>query len=137
MEQDKNYMLPLYIDGLKHFSNQELKDIKDSIEKRLKEEFFEKNADGKFYYFTTKAQKKYTDICYTDNVYIVFGREDKGIDEDILYKNPDTCVRMPMLSNIRSLNLSNTVAIATYEILRQWDFEGFETQGNLTKYNWE
>ena len=67
----------------------------------------------------------------------MFGREDKGIDEDILYNNPDTCVRMPMLSNIRSLNLSNTVAIATYEILRQWDFDGFETQGNLTKYNWE
>jgi len=101
------------------------------------EDLFDKNKDGKFYYFTTKAQKKYTDICYTDNVYIVFGREDKGIDEDILYQNPDTCVRMPMLSNIRSLNLSNTVAIATYEILRQWDFEGFETQGNLTKYNWE
>ena len=101
------------------------------------EDFFSKNPDGKFYYFTTKAQKKYTDISYNDNVYIVFGREDRGIDEDILYNNPDTCVRMPMLSNIRSLNLSNTVAIATYEILRQWDFEGFETQGNLTKYNWE
>ena len=57
--------------------------------------------------------------------------------QDILYNNPDTCVRMPMLSNIRSLNLSNTVAIAVYEVLRQWDFEGFETQGNLTKYNWE
>ncbi|MBR5251325.1 MAG: tRNA (cytidine(34)-2'-O)-methyltransferase [Oscillospiraceae bacterium] len=101
------------------------------------EDFFEKNKDGKFYYFTTKAQHRYNDICYDDNVYIVFGREDKGIDEDILYRNPDSCVRMPMLSNIRSLNLSNTVAIATYEILRQWDFEGFETQGNLTKYSWE
>ena len=101
------------------------------------EEFFEKNKDGKFYYFTTKARKKYTDADYTDNIYIVFGREDRGIDEDILVKNPDSCVRMPMLSNIRSLNLSNTVAIATYEILRQWDFDGFETEGNLTKYNWE
>ena len=101
------------------------------------EDFFSKNTEGKFYYLTTKAQNKYTDINYENNVYIVFGREDRGIDEDILYNNPDTCVRMPMLSNIRSLNLSNTVAIATYEILRQWDFEGFETQGNLTKYNWE
>ncbi len=101
------------------------------------EEFFQKNADGKFYYFTTKAKNKYTDVSYEDNVYIVFGREDRGIDEDILYNNPDTCVRMPMLTNIRSLNLSNTVAIATYEILRQWNFEGFETHGNLTKYNWE
>ena len=101
------------------------------------EDFFAKNEGGKFYYFTTKAQHRYTDVEYEDNVFIVFGREDKGIDEDILYNNPDTCVRMPMLSNIRSLNLSNTVAIATYEILRQWDFDGFETQGNLTKYNWE
>ena len=101
------------------------------------EDFFGKNPDGKFYYFTTKAQHRYTDVKYEDNTYIVFGREDKGIDEDILYANPETCVRMPMLSNIRSLNLSNTVAIATYEILRQWDFEGFETHGNLTKYNWE
>lgn len=101
------------------------------------EDFFEKNSGGKFYYFTTKAKNKYTDINYEDDVYIVFGREDRGIDENILYNNPDTCVRMPMLSNIRSLNLSNTVAIATYEILRQWDFEGFETHGNLTKYNWE
>ena len=101
------------------------------------EDFFAKNSGGKFYYFTTKAQHRYTDVEYEDNVFIVFGREDKGIDENILYNNPDTCVRMPMLSNIRSLNLSNTVAIATYEILRQWDFDGFETQGNLTKYNWE
>ncbi|MBR2027659.1 MAG: tRNA (cytidine(34)-2'-O)-methyltransferase [Oscillospiraceae bacterium] len=100
-------------------------------------DFFSKNPDGKFYYFTTKARHRYTDVNYEDNVYIVFGREDKGIDEEILFANPDTCVRMPMLSNIRSLNLSNTVAIATYEILRQWDFEGFEPFGNLTKYNWE
>ena len=79
------------------------------------EDFFSKNPDGKFYYFTTKAQHRYTDVEYGDNVFIVFGREDKGIDEEILYNNPDTCVRMPMLSNIRSLNLSN----------------------NLTKYSWE
>ncbi|MBE6888097.1 MAG: tRNA (cytidine(34)-2'-O)-methyltransferase [Ruminococcaceae bacterium] len=101
------------------------------------EDFFLRNQGGKFYYFTTKAQHRYTDVSYDDNVFIVFGREDKGIDEDILYNNPETCVRMPMLSNIRSLNLSNTVAIATYEILRQWDFEGFEIQGHLTKYDWE
>ena len=101
------------------------------------EDFFSKNQGGKFYYFTTKAQHRYTDVNYGDDVFIVFGREDKGIDEDILYNNPETCVRMPMLSNIRSLNLSNTVAIATYEILRQWNFVGFEIHGHLTKYDWE
>ncbi|MBQ5325666.1 MAG: tRNA (uridine(34)/cytosine(34)/5-carboxymethylaminomethyluridine(34)-2'-O)-methyltransferase TrmL, partial [Oscillospiraceae bacterium] len=101
------------------------------------EDFFEKNKGGKFYYFTTKALNRYTDVQYEDNCYIVFGREDKGIDEEILFNNKETCVRMPMLPRLRSLNLSNTVAIATYEILRQWDFEGFETTGQLTKYEWE
>ena len=101
------------------------------------EEFYAKNPDGKFYYFTTKGLNKYTDVNYPDNCYIVFGREDKGIDEDILFNNKESCVRMPMLTHIRSLNLSNTVAIATYEILRQWDFEGFEISGHLTKYDWE
>ncbi len=101
------------------------------------EDFFSKNTGGKFYYFTTKAQNRYTDINYEDNCFIIFGREDKGIDESILVKNKDTCVRMPMLPRLRSLNLSNTVAIATYEILRQWDFEGLETTGHLTGYEWE
>lgn len=101
------------------------------------DEFFKQNSGGKFYYFTTKAVNKYTDISYEDNCYIVFGREDKGIDEKILHSNKDFCVRMPMLPRLRSLNLSNTVAIATYEILRQWDFEGFEVTGHLTKYEWE
>ncbi|MEG3030295.1 MAG: tRNA (uridine(34)/cytosine(34)/5-carboxymethylaminomethyluridine(34)-2'-O)-methyltransferase TrmL [Oscillospiraceae bacterium] len=101
------------------------------------DEFFDKNQGGKFFFFTTKGLNKYTDINYPDNSYIVFGREDRGIDEDILFKNKENCVRMPMLTHIRSLNLSNTVAIATYEILRQWNFEGFETSGHLTKYEWE
>ena len=101
------------------------------------QDFFDKNKDGKFYFYNTKGLNKYTDITYPDNVFIVFGREDKGIDEDILFANKDNCVRMPMLAHLRSLNLSNTVAIATYEILRQWNFEGFETQGQLTKYEWE
>ncbi len=101
------------------------------------DEFFAKNPDGKFYYFTTKGLNKYTDVAYPENCFIVFVREDKGIDEKILFENKNSCVRMPMLTHIRSLNLSNTVAIATYEILRQWDFEGFETEGHLTKYNWE
>lgn len=101
------------------------------------DEFFRQNPDGEFYYFTTKAQNRYTDVSYGDNCFLIFGREDKGIDEDILHENKDRCVRMPMLARLRSLNLSNTVAIAAYEVLRQWDFEGFETIGHLTKYDWE
>ena len=94
------------------------------------ENFFQQNKDGKFFYFTTKALN-------SDNCFLIFGREDKGIDEDILHENKDNCVRMPMLPRLRSLNLSNTVAIAAYEVLRQWDFEGFEVSGHLTKYDWE
>lgn len=101
------------------------------------EDFFNKNPDGKFFYFTTKGLNRYTDVEYPDNCYIVFGREDKGIDETILHNNKESCVRVPMLPHLRSLNLSNTVAIAAYEILRQWDFEGLESQGHLTKYDWE
>jgi len=101
------------------------------------EEFYKKNPDALCYYFTTKGLNLYTDVSYPDNVYIVFGREDRGIDEEILYNNKDYCVRMPMLTHIRSLNLSNTVAIATYEVLRQWNFDGFEMTGHLTKFDWE
>ncbi len=100
-------------------------------------DFYRKNPDAEFYYFTTKALNRYTDVKYGDNCFLVFGREDKGIDEAILYENKDHCVRVPMLPTLRSLNLSNTVAIAAYEVLRQWDFEGFEVSGHLTKYDWE
>ena len=100
-------------------------------------EFYRKNPDGKFYYFTTKGQNKYTDVTYPDNCYIVFGREDKGIDEEILFHNKETCLRMPMLPHLRSLNLSNTVAVAAYETLRQWGFPQLQNYGKLTRYEWE
>lgn len=100
------------------------------------EEFFEKNQ-GEFYYFTTKALNKYSDINYPDNCYLLFGKETKGLPEELLLKNPDKCVRMPMIENARSLNLSNTVAIATYEVLRQWDFPALQNFGQLHNYRWE
>ncbi len=100
-------------------------------------EFFKANDGENFYYFTTKALNRYTDVSYPDNCYLVFGREDKGINEDILIKNKERCVRVPMIPHLRSLNLSNTVAIGVYEVLRQWDFEGLETQGQLREYDWE
>ena len=99
-------------------------------------EFLEKNADGNFFFFTTKGQHIYSDVEYPDNSYLIFGREDAGLPEDLLYHHPEDCVRMPMLGMIRSLNLSNTVAIATYEVLRQWGFPKLKTTGELTKYTW-
>ena len=97
-------------------------------------DFFEKNKDGEFFYFTTKGKNIYSDTKYPDNAYIVFGREDAGLDEALLHDNPDSCVRLPMIAKARSLNLSNTVAIATYEVLRQWGYPELLTEGKLTKY---
>ena len=77
------------------------------------QDFFDKNKDGKFFYFTTKGQHIYSDVSFPENAYIVFGREDAGLPESLLKDNPDTCLRMPMIGDARSLNLSNTVAIAT------------------------
>ena len=100
------------------------------------EDFFKKNQ-GQFYYFTTKGQNRYSDIAYPEDAYILFGREDAGLPEELLCQHPDRCVRLPMIPGARSLNLSNTVAIAVYEVLRQWDFEALKTQGELTRFSWE
>ena len=100
------------------------------------EDFFKKNQ-GQFYYFTTKGQNRYSDIAYPEDAYIVFGREDAGLPEELLFQHPDRCVRLPMIPGARSLNLSNTVAIAVYEVLRKWDFEALKTQGELTRFSWE
>ena len=69
--------------------------------------------------------------------FFFFGREDAGLPESLLKDNPDTCLRMPMIGDARSLNLSNTVAIATYEVLRQWGFPELLCSGELTKYKWD
>ncbi len=99
------------------------------------DEFFEK-TNGEYYYFTTKGKNVYSEVEYKDNVYILFGREDKGLPERLLYENKKHCVRIPMRSDLRSLNLSNAVAIATYEILRQWDYPDLSREGSLTQYTW-
>ena len=101
-------------------------------------DFFEKNKDGHFFYFSTKATKIYSDVEYPDNSYLVFGKETAGLPEDLLFANPEKCVRLPMIDNsaARSLNLSNTVAIGVYEALRQWGFPELKTRGELTKFNW-
>jgi len=97
-------------------------------------DFFAKNSDGEFFYFTTKGKNIHSDVKYPDNAYIVFGREDAGLDEGLLHDNPERCVRLPMIEEARSLNLSTTVAIGTYEVLRQWGYPELLTKGKLTKY---
>lgn len=100
-------------------------------------DFFAKNPDGKFFYFTTKGRHIHSDMTYPDNCYLVFGREDAGLPEELLHDNPDSCLRIPMRPKLRSLNLSNSVAIAAYEVLRKWDYPELATEGQLTKYTWE
>lgn len=100
------------------------------------DDFFARNS-GPFYYFTTKAKNCYTDVAYPDGAYLVFGREDAGLPESLLVKNPASCVRLPMRGEARSLNLSNTVAVGVYEALRQWDFPALQNAGRLREYNWD
>lgn len=99
-------------------------------------EFFEKNKDGKFYYFTTKGENSHSDVQYENNCFLVFGKETKGLPEELLKENHDSCVRLPMRGIIRSLNLSNAVAVGTYEVLRQWNYPKLSQKGKLTKYDW-
>ena len=100
------------------------------------EDFFKRNSGANIYFFTTKAQHTYADVEYPENVYIMFGKESAGLPEEMLYANPDRCVRIPMRDTLRSLNLSNSVAIAVYEIFRQHSFEGLREDGQLTKFEW-
>ncbi|MBE6573313.1 MAG: tRNA (uridine(34)/cytosine(34)/5-carboxymethylaminomethyluridine(34)-2'-O)-methyltransferase TrmL [Ruminococcaceae bacterium] len=99
-------------------------------------DFFERNKGEEFYYFTTKAPQCYSSVTYPKRVFLVFGKETKGLPEELLYNNRERCVRMPMRETLRSLNLSNTVAIAVYEAFRQRGFEGLEEAGQLTQYEW-
>lgn len=102
------------------------------------DDFFEKNKDGKFFYFSTKATKIYSQVEYPDNCYLVFGKETAGLPEELLVKNQESSVRLPMINNssARSLNLSNSVAIGAYEVLRQWNFPELLLKGKLTKFDW-
>ena len=99
------------------------------------DDFFEKTKGGKYFFFSTKALNRHTDAEYPDGCYL-FGREDKGLPEELLHDNPDSCVRIPMRNELRSLNLSNSVAIAVYEVLRQWDYPELLTHGELHRHKW-
>ena len=96
------------------------------------EDFYDRTKGGEYFYFSTKAPRCYTDIDYPSPCYLIFGKESAGIPETILKKNLERCVRIPMRESLRSLNLSNSAAIAVYEVLRQRNFAGLEEQGFLS-----
>ena len=101
------------------------------------EEFLEKNPNAKIYMATTKAHNCYTDVEYGPDDYIMFGKESAGIPEEILVDYEDTCIRIPMLEKIRSLNLSNSVSIVLYEALRQNNFSQMQMEGELHRLHWK
>ncbi len=94
-------------------------------------------AAEKMYMATTKAKKDYTDVNYESGCYIMFGKESAGIPEEILVNSQETAIRIPMNRNIRSLNLSNSVAIVLYEALRQNAFAGMQLKGKLHRLSWK
>ena len=101
------------------------------------EDFLAKNPGAKIYMASTKAPRCYTEVQYVPVCFIMFGKESAGIPEEILLENQETAVRIPMMSEIRSLNLGNSVAIVLYEALRQNQFSQMQLEGHLTKYDWK
>ena len=99
------------------------------------EDFLEKNPNAKIYMATTKGKHVYSDIHYENDCYIMFGKESAGIPEEILAHHREQCIRIPMQSEIRSLNLSNSVAVVLYEALRQNQFENMQLEGYLTRFD--
>lgn len=100
-------------------------------------DFLEKNPNAKMWYATTKAPNRYSDVKFSEDDFIMFGKESAGIPEDILVENQEHCIRIPMNPEIRSLNLANSVAIVLYEALRQNDFAGMQMEGQLRNYDWK
>ena len=101
------------------------------------QDFLDRNPGAKIYMATTKAPKTYTEVEYEPDCYIMFGKESAGIPEEILVEHEETCIRIPMLPEIRSLNLSNSVAIVLYEALRQQGFESMQRDGELHRLHWK
>ena len=99
-------------------------------------DFLDRNPGATIYMATTKAKKIYTEISYEPDCYIMFGKESAGIPEEILVENKENCVRIPMIGDIRSLNLGNSAAIVLYEALRQNGFRGMELEGDLHRLRW-
>ena len=101
------------------------------------EDFLQRNPGAKIYMATTKAKKIYSEASYEPDCYIMFGKESAGIPEEVLVEHPEECVRIPMIGETRSLNLSNSVAIVLYEALRQNQFDHMKLEGDLHRLHWE
>ena len=101
------------------------------------EELLAENPNARFFFFTTKAKTCYADARYREGDFLVFGKETRGLPEELLVSRPQDCVRIPMIGESRSLNLSNSVAIAVYEGLRQNGFGGLAAAGELHRLKWE
>lgn len=101
-------------------------------------DFFSRNT-GKFFYFSSKARRAHTAVSYPDGCYLVFGKETAGLPEELLLANEESCVRIPMIpdNRARCLNLSNSVAVGVYEVLRQWEFPGMLCEGELHRLSWK
>ncbi|MBC7765478.1 MAG: tRNA (uridine(34)/cytosine(34)/5-carboxymethylaminomethyluridine(34)-2'-O)-methyltransferase TrmL [Hyphomonadaceae bacterium] len=100
------------------------------------EDLFAKHPEGQFYFATTKAPYRHSDVTYPDNTFLVFGKETKGLPEELLAGRKAQCIRIPMMEGARSLNLSNSVAVVAYEVLRQNDYESLQAKGQLTHCTW-
>lgn len=101
------------------------------------QDFLDKNPGAKIWMATTKAKHTHTEVAYGENDFIMFGKESAGIPEEILVDYEDTCIRIPMLPQIRSLNLSNAAAIVLYEALRQQNFASMQLEGELHRLQWK
>ncbi len=100
-------------------------------------DFLEKNPGARLFFATTKGRNTYSEAAFRDGDYLMFGKESAGIPEEILVRHPRECIRIPMVKDNRSLNLSNSVAIVLYEALRQTGFAGLEQEGQLHRLHWD
>ena len=99
-------------------------------------DFFEKTKGGNYFFFSTKGTHRHSDVEYPDNCYLLLGKETRGLPEHLLMQHPNETLRIPMSDEARSLNLSNSVAIAAYEVLRQWDYPKLLNKGELHRHRW-
>ena len=100
------------------------------------DDFFEKTKGGHYFFFSTKGTHRHSDVAFPDNCYLLFGKETRGLPEHLLMQHPNETLRIPMIDEARSLNLSNSVAIAAYEVLRQWDYPELLNKGELHRHKW-
>ena len=96
-----------------------------------------KYPESRFFFFTTKGRHRHSDVSFKDGDFLVFGKETRGLPEELLMQNEETCLRIPMFSEARSLNLSNSVAVALYEALRQNDYPNLLEEGELHHHKWD